>query len=150
MSRRFVMNGGSSRMAQWLPAFAAALGLLAGIGGAYIGGKVANEGQQKQFENQRIAQLQDLLISNYGDYLGASERLAADFDLPDDVRSQVKKASDLVGFSAAEAQVHLVASDELWEMAKGVRQSFDENRAAYRAARNAFIERAQKDINEPE
>jgi hypothetical protein len=135
-------------MTQWLPALAAALGLLGGIGGAYIGGKVANEGQQKQFENQRIAQLQDLLISNYGDYLRASERFAADADLPDDVRSQVKKASDLVEFSAAEAQVHLVASDDLWEMAKGVRRSFEENRAAYREARNTFIEQAQKDINE--
>jgi hypothetical protein len=134
---------------RWVvPILVAVVGLASALGGAYLGGRAANKGQQKQFENQRVAQLQDLLISNYGDYLRASERVAADADLPDNIRSPAKKASDLVEFRAAEAQVHLVASDELWEKAKGMRQSFEESRAAYETARNAFIDRAHQDINE--
>jgi hypothetical protein len=134
-------------MMRWLPAFAAALGLIGGIGGAYIGGKVANEGQQKQFENQRIAQIQDLLVADYGKYLRAAEVVVEDAGLPPTLRTNVKKTADLVEFSAAEAEVHLVASPELWAAAQKVRASFDKSESLYRAARDAFIQRAQQDVD---
>jgi hypothetical protein len=109
---------------------------------------MANEGQQRQFDNQRKAQLQDLLISNYRDHLKAAERVAADADLPEKYRSKIEKGKDAVEFSAAEAEVLLIASPELWKAAKLVHQAYDESRPAYVAARNAFIDRALEDIGE--
>jgi hypothetical protein len=47
----------------WIPVLAAVVGLIGGVGGAYVGGEVANSGQKQQFENQRTAEVQDLLIS---------------------------------------------------------------------------------------
>lgn len=140
------MNG-PSRMARWLPALAAILGLLGGIGGAFIGGKVANEGQEKQFQNQRIAQVQDLLIADYGKYLRTAEIVAADSTTLAEVRTDERKAADLAAFSAAEAEVHLVASPELWAAAQAVRKSFEETEQDYRTAIDAFIERANENIN---
>jgi hypothetical protein len=87
------MTGASSRTARWVPALAAVLGLLGGIGGAFIGGKVANEGQEKQFQNQRIAQLQDVLIADYGTYLRTAEIVAADSTTLAKARTDEKKSS---------------------------------------------------------
>jgi hypothetical protein len=53
----------------WIPVLAAVVGLIGGVGGAYVGGEVANKGQEQQFENQRTAELQDLLIATYARYL---------------------------------------------------------------------------------
>jgi hypothetical protein len=53
----------------WIPVLAAVVGLIGGVGGAYVGGEVANRGQEQQFENQRTAELQDLLIGAYARYL---------------------------------------------------------------------------------
>jgi hypothetical protein len=132
----------------WIPVLAAVVGLVGGVGGAYIGGRVANEGQQKQFENQRIAQVQDLLIANYGEFLQSAERVAADFTTAKAARTATKKAADLVEFSAAEAEIHLVGSAELWSAAQAVRESFAQSEGDYRTARDAFVERAHQDIND--
>jgi len=53
----------------WIPVLAAVVGLIGGVGGAYVGGEMANKGQARQFENQRTAEVQDLLIDAYARYL---------------------------------------------------------------------------------
>jgi hypothetical protein len=141
------MNGGSSRLSRWLPAWAAVLGLVGGIGGAYIGGLVANEGQERQFRNQRIAQIQDLLVANYGRFLRTAEKVAANNTTLKEVRTEDRKAADLAEFRAAEAELHLVASRELWAAAQAVRRSLDQSEGVYRTARDAFAVRANNAIN---
>jgi Methylmalonyl-CoA mutase len=42
-----------------MPILAAGLGVLGGIAGAFIGGYVANEGQERRFEKERAAAEQD-------------------------------------------------------------------------------------------
>jgi CHASE1-domain containing sensor protein len=42
---------------RWVPLLAAVVGLLGGMGGAYVGGTVANEGQQDRFEDERKAEM---------------------------------------------------------------------------------------------
>jgi hypothetical protein len=59
---------------RWIPILAAIVGLVGGLGGAAIGGSIANEGQETQFRNQRIADLNNLLHETYSRYL----RTAAD------------------------------------------------------------------------
>jgi hypothetical protein len=147
------MNGESSTSIRWLPLLAATLGLLGGIAGAFIGGKVANEGQEKQFQNQRIAQLQDLLIADYGNYVRAAEVIADDSSRAKSLQTKAKIAADYAVFSAAEAEVHLIASPRLWAQAQNVRKSFDigsetEGLRQYRRVRDEFIETAQQEINE--
>ena len=51
---------------RWIPVLAAVVGVIGGIGGAYIGGAVANEGQETRFERERAAALQDLRMDTYG------------------------------------------------------------------------------------
>src|SRR5215218_5569917 len=55
-----------------MPILAAIVGLVGGLGGAAIGGSIANEGQQQQFRNQRIADLNNLLNETYSRYLRTS------------------------------------------------------------------------------
>jgi hypothetical protein len=140
------MNGDSSRLIRWLPALAAALGLVGGIGGAYIGGLVANEGQETQFRNQRVAQIQDLLVGTYGRYLRTAEKVAANYTTLKEVRAEDEKAADFAAFAAAEAELHLVASRDLLAAAEAVRKSLRSQRA-YRTARDAFAVRANNVIN---
>jgi hypothetical protein len=58
---------------RWVPLLAAAVGLLGGIGGAYVGGKVANERQQDRFENEQRVEARNIRMDAYVDFLKACE-----------------------------------------------------------------------------
>jgi len=58
---------------RWLPVLAAVLGLLGGIGGAAVGGYVANKGQEQQFEEERAARIRDERLDTYVRFLRAAE-----------------------------------------------------------------------------
>ena len=60
---------------RWMPLFAAAVGVVGGVGGAYIGGVVANEGQEQQSQSQRAAAIQDLRRDAYENFLGTAQEL---------------------------------------------------------------------------
>jgi hypothetical protein len=55
---------------RWIPILAAAVGVVGGMGGALIGGYVANEGQQERFESERKAEVADARQDVYAKYLG--------------------------------------------------------------------------------
>ena len=52
-----------------VPVLAAVLGLVGGTAGAYVGGSVANEGQQQRFANERTTRIDSLRIDMYAAYL---------------------------------------------------------------------------------
>jgi hypothetical protein len=54
---------------RWMPVFIALLGVLGGIGGAFVGGSIANEGQDQRFKNEREAARHDLRQDAYANYL---------------------------------------------------------------------------------
>jgi hypothetical protein len=56
---------------RWLPILAAVVGVLGGMGGAFIGGYVANEGQQQRFKEEQASQLRDLRRNAFAEYLRA-------------------------------------------------------------------------------
>ena len=58
---------------RWFPVLAAVLGLLGGIGGAAVGGYVANKGQEQQFEEERAARIRDERLDTYVRFLRAAE-----------------------------------------------------------------------------
>ena len=58
---------------RWVAVLAAVLGLLGGMGGAAVGGYVANKGQEQRFEHERATQLQDLRTDTYVKFLRAAQ-----------------------------------------------------------------------------
>ena len=60
---------------RWIPIMAGVIGVVGGVGGAVIGGVIANEGQEEQFERDRAAEVQDLREQTYVKFVGAAERV---------------------------------------------------------------------------
>jgi hypothetical protein len=60
---------------RWIPILAGVIGVVGGVGGAVVGGVIANEGQEEQFEKDRAAELQDLREQTYVKFVGAAEKV---------------------------------------------------------------------------
>ena len=131
----------------WIPVVAAVVGLVGGVGGAYVGGSVANEGQEEQFENQRTAQIQDLVIETYASYLRttAGTWVAIQADSPDAEKrvSETLAALGVVEFETTDApEVGDVANQLLRAATKPADES------EFRAAQLRFIEVAANSLGE--
>lgn len=59
--------------AKWIPILAAGLGVLGGIGGAIVGGSLANAAQENQLESEQEAAINDLRRATHARYLGAAD-----------------------------------------------------------------------------
>jgi hypothetical protein len=85
---------------RWLvPIMVAVVGLAGGLGGSYLGGRSANITQQKQFENQRLADVEDLAVAAYSNFVRTAARIAFLGRKANDAeRAQVFAAEAQVGF----------------------------------------------------
>ena len=123
---------------RWLPVLAAVLGLLGGIGGAAVGGYVANKGQEQQFEEERAARIRDVRLQTYVTFLRAAEN----------EHSNAREVSDGV-VRTAEAEVALVARSTALRAAAAkltdAALSYSVERQ-FTEARNSFIELAHSEI----
>jgi hypothetical protein len=123
---------------RWLPVLAAVVGLLGGIGGAAVGGYVANKGQEQQFEEERAARIRDVRLQTYVSFLRAAEN----------EHSNAREVSDGV-VRTAEAEVALVAdSTALRGAAARLTDAalFYSVEKQFTEARNSFIELAHSEI----
>jgi hypothetical protein len=131
-----------------MPLLAAAVGVLGGVGGAYIGGVVANEGQEQQSESERAAAIQDLRIDVYGDYLGAAEALVAEAT----VGSPKAQREAYVKLFPVGARVYLVAeTPEVAGAAQAVADAItaeDSTKDDYDKAARNFLAVARDEIAE--
>jgi len=131
-----------------MPLLAAAIGVLGGVGGAYIGGVVANEGQEQQSESERAAAIQDLRIDVYGEYLGAAEALVAEAS----VGSAKAQQAAYVKLFPANARVDLVAENpEVADAAAAVRDAItaeDSTEDDYDKAARSFLAAARDEMPE--
>jgi hypothetical protein len=59
-----------------MPIVAAGIGLIGGLGGALVGGWLANEGQEKQLKSDRAAAAQELRRDAYGEFVGSADEVA--------------------------------------------------------------------------
>ncbi len=92
---------------RWIPVFAAVVGLLGGVGGAAIGGSIANNGQQDRLSQERQTHLEDVLIETFSKYVGTAGNAYVQLQggPPENIKGRV------VGeVEAAEAQVEFVTS----------------------------------------
>jgi CHASE1-domain containing sensor protein len=130
---------------RWVPLLAAVVGLLGGMGGAYIGGSVANEGQQQRFESEQAAESRDLRRDADADFLEACEAL--NFG-----GTSTTPAARVGELFAAEARVTLVtSSSEVRAAALKLLNAchsglLSEDPAKYQAVRDSFIDAAQREV----
>ena len=123
---------------RWLPVLAAVVGLLGGIGGAAVGGYVANKGQEQQFEEERAARIRDVRLQTYVRFLRAAEN----------EHSNAPEVSDGV-VRTAQAEVALVAhSTALRGAAARLTNAalFYSVERQFTEARDSFIELAHSEI----
>jgi hypothetical protein len=129
---------------RWIPVFAAVVGVIGGMGGAYIGGAVANEGQETRFERERAAALQDLRMNTYGTYLQAVDSIEAKIQVGADGQA------DYVRLKAAEARVSLLANAEVSQAARRLGDSLSrynpDDQLEYLRTRGRFITLAQQEV----
>ena len=125
---------------RWLPVLAAILGVLGGVGGAAVGGYVANKGEEQRLGAERASRMLDQRIDAYVRFLRAAENEA-------DEASQYP--DPLVQTAAAE--VELVARNA--ELREAAARLLDktlnfEQLSAYREARAEFVELANADVED--
>jgi len=129
-----------------MPLFAAAVGVVGGVGGAWIGGVVANEGQEHQSQSERAAAIQDLRIDTYGDYLASADALVGKLQLS---FSDDERDAALVHLVAIRARVVLVAEqpEVMLKRANAITEAVDgEDVDAYDDAAENFFVAARHDI----
>jgi hypothetical protein len=141
---------------RWIALLAAGIGVVGGVGGAAIGGSIANQGQRERSQTEREAQIQDLLVDTYSSYIrtagGAYFALAGNPGLSDAKKSQLIGA---VEGGQAEV-VFITASDDVAQTSDRIEELLTElangtpvRRDTYRDARNDFITAAEQSIEEP-
>jgi hypothetical protein len=145
---------------RWIPILAAAIGVLGGMGGALIGGYVANQGQEQQFNAEREAARQDVRREIYATYLQAADSLLAKWDLRQnagalDTEAQQNKflEAEAIPLLRAEAAVDLVAEHEVQNAAKAIVDAFDRGiseESEWVALRKNFVEVAHREISPDE
>src|SRR5919198_2857556 len=121
-------------LVRWIPLLAAILGVSGGIGGAYVGGAVANEGQKQRFDAERVTHVQDLRRATYVKYVEELERDFYRGGYPDKAR-------------AAEAAVDLVSSPAIRDAAaQATAAAGKSDLARFKQARDRFLELAQREL----
>jgi len=105
---------------RWMPLFAAAVGVLGGVGGALVGGFIASQNQEEGFRRERAAAKQDLRVEAYADFLGTAQGLVVVAQTDD----KAKEQELLVKLFVSRARVLLVFENpEVGKAATNVRDA---------------------------
>jgi hypothetical protein len=119
---------------RWIPAVAAFLGVVGGMGGAFVGGAVANEGQQQRFENERVERMAELRRVTYVTFIEELEHHFFQGGTPDKAR-------------AAQAAVLLVSSASIRQASSAATDAATgDDLSRYTNARDQFIDLAQREL----
>jgi hypothetical protein len=149
--------------ARWIPVLAAALGVLGGVGGAAVGGAVASSGESQRLQEERITEIQDLLIATYAEYQGAADNCAISWGIaaakfPTEGlegaelhRQELKQAAlvepQLDELFRTAAAVELIANPQVWDAADKLRDEVSGGDPKdYETLRNSFIRLAREEI----
>jgi len=131
----------------------ALVGLISTVSASFFSGYWANRSVERQFESQRIAQIQDLRRQVYVDYLRMSTEVCNAKDTGDD--SKVNKA--VVGLLNQQGQILLIASpdSDLGDTVSKFTEALTVDKggacadnATYFALRDKFITSARQDLEQ--
>jgi hypothetical protein len=123
---------------RWTAVLAAVLGLLGGMGGAAVGGYVANEGQEQRFEHERATDARNRTTDAYVQFIRAAQ-----------TEYSAGPATDDRLLRTAQAEVALATSSPSVRGAAQslVLQAFDgEDELGFQEAFDEFIRFAQEEI----
>jgi hypothetical protein len=144
--------------AKWVPLLAAGFGVVGGVGGAVVGGWLANDAQKNQLESARQAAITDLRRATYAQYVGAVDAYVLTNEFADaifkgnregDQQAAVKfVAPQLTEALKAEAEVELVAKTPVARKAAHLRDKAGEpiHWKEYQPLRRDFIRAATHEI----
>jgi hypothetical protein len=144
--------------AKWIPLLATGLGVVGGVGGAVVGGALANEAQQNQSASERQAAITDLRRATYAKYVGALDAFVLTNDLADAIfkgnrEGDLEAATKFVAPQfrealRAEAEVELVAKTSVAREAADLRDKAGKpiHWNAYLPLRKDFIRMATHEI----
>lgn len=124
---------------RWVvPIMVAVVGLAGGLGGSYLGGRSANITQRKQFDSQREAEVQDLAIAAYSNFVRTAARIAFLRDEANDAeRAQVFAAEAQISFLFQPKEDVKRLARELADLAVS-----NPDKGVYRAKQEKFNEAA--------
>ena len=132
---------------RWIPVLAATVGVIGGLGGALIGGCVANQGQQEQFENERQAALVDMRREVYATYLQAVDAFIQVAGAAETDEERKELIDEEVEALTAAAAAELVAEDDLRKVVQGIDKAIQAGDVdEFEELRTDFIKRAHEDI----
>ena len=149
--------------AKWMPVFAAAVGVLGGLGGALVGGSLANATEQERLDTERRDAREDLFRATHGEFLAAADAFylslllahsvynvddeaitdAENLQITDAIRPEARE------FYRAGAAIELLVNSEVAAAADKLEDEFeDPDEETYDALRKNFIRLAKKEIQE--
>jgi hypothetical protein len=88
---------------RWIPILAAVVGLIGGTAGAYIGGYVANQGQEARFNHEDETRQDDLRRTAFADFLQAASNVNQGAGDSNQQLARVETAEAKVGLFATTA-----------------------------------------------
>ena len=118
---------------RWMPVLAGIVGVVGGVGGAYVGGAVANRGQEQQFEKSRAAQLQDVRKDAYVKYVR-------------ELATVGQKGGTSEGVDTAEAEVSLLSSAAVRKAAAELRMAVERSNPDAQRKLEQFYTEAQQEL----
>ena len=150
--------------AKWIPILAAGLGVLGGIGGAIVGGSLANAAQENQLESEQEAAISDLRRATHARYLGAADAcfiaqgVAKDIVIEDGVPTQNEEVAavgflrpQLLELFGTQGAVALLTNSDVAAAADKLTDELeDPDLNRYDALRSEFIRLAREEIESDE
>src|SRR5919106_3319471 len=88
---------------RWIPILAAVVGVIGGTAGAYIGGYVANQGQEARFDHEDEIRQDDLRRTAFSDFLQAASNVNQGAGDSNEQLASVDTAEAKVGLFATTA-----------------------------------------------
>jgi hypothetical protein len=140
------MGGVPEMSERWIPVLSAVVGVIGGLGGAVIGGYVANEGQEQRFHDERAAHVQDLRRDRYVNYVRELIKLTVVGGVPVQA-STAQTEVDLLSSSRAVQRAARELGEAAGELNEAMKQG-DAPKEARTFSRklDRFIEVAHKEV----
>jgi len=105
---------------RWMPLLAAVVGVIGGMGGAFIGGYIANEGQEQRFEDEQDVRREELRRTTYAEFLQAASNVNQGTGDAQQRRQQIALTD------AARAKVSLFATTAIEQAATALSEALIE------------------------
>lgn len=141
---------------RWIPVVAAAVGVLGGMGGALIGGFVANQSQEDRLQAEQQAETRNVRRETYGTFLQAAELLVQESAFLTESGALDTEAEQIhfiqtkgIPVLTARAALDLVAGEEVRDAAHEITDAIESgigDEKVWESLRQHFVDEGKKEI----